>query len=143
MAKKQTRNRARLATELKARRGTVRPCRLPKTAAKRRSRPATPLVPRDYLTIARTYAQDVLEGRIVACQPVRQAIQRQERDRRRSANDATWPYAWSELHAAAVCQFAESMVHVEGKWATPTITLQPWQVWLLTTLFGWRRRDDA
>jgi phage terminase large subunit-like protein len=94
------------------------------------------------LAIARGYALDVLEEKIPACQLVRQAIQRQERDRRRAATDPSWPYAWSELHAAAVCAFVEQLPHIEGQWSTPTITLQPWQVWLLTTLFGWRRRDD-
>jgi phage terminase large subunit-like protein len=146
MKRKQRKKSRALPTALHARRGTVQPCRLPKTQRRKRRRSngsqSEPSLVRDYLAIARTYALDVLEGRIPACQPVRQAIQRQERDRRRAANDASWPYAWSELHAAAVCTFAESMVHVEGKWPTPTLTLQPWQVWLLTTLFGWRYRDD-
>jgi phage terminase large subunit-like protein len=127
-----------------ARRGTIRPSRLPKSAKKNLRKREKVAAPRDYLLIARHYALDVLEGKIPACQSVRQAIQRQERDRRCAAKSETrFPFAWSEEHATAVCAFAESMVHVEGKWATPTIQLEPWQVWLLTTLFGWRRRDDA
>jgi phage terminase large subunit-like protein len=93
---------------------------------------------RDYLAIAATYARDVRAGRVVACQAVRQAVERQDRDRLR----VTSPYVWSDAHAIAICAFAETMPHVEGRWRSVTLELQPWQVWLLTTLFGWRVRAD-
>ena len=129
-----------------ARRGTLEPYRVRTKAGKpRRRRKARighgAVSTRDYLAIARTYAADVLADRLVACRLVRQAVERQERDRHHAVVDPTWPYAWSDPHAIAICAFAETLVHVEGKWDTPTIVLQPWQVWMLTTLFGWRQRD--
>jgi len=33
--------------------------------------------------------------------------------------------------------------HVEGTWGTPTIKLEPVQIFLLTTIFGWRRKSDG
>jgi phage terminase large subunit-like protein len=126
------------------RRNTLRPCRVRTKPAKRgkgSQRPPISSETRDYVAIAKTYARDVLEGRVVACALVRQAVERQERDRHRAVTDPTWPYVWSGQHAVDICAFAESMPHVEGSWSSPTLTLQPWQVWLLTTLFGWRWRD--
>jgi phage terminase large subunit-like protein len=36
-----------------------------------------------------------------------------------------------------VCAFIEKLPHVKGRWSTPTIVLEPWQCFLLTTIFGW------
>jgi len=79
----------------------------------------------------------VLADRIVAGKWLKLACARQRRDRGR-AGDPTWPYAWSPWHARDVCDFIEKLPHIEGAWATPTIVLEPVQVFLLTTLFGWR-----
>ena len=53
-----------------------------------------------------------------------------------------WPYVWRADYAAAVCGFVERLPHIEGKWATPTITLEPPQIFLLACLFGWRLKAD-
>lgn len=58
----------------------------------------------------------------------------------RAVTDPTWPYVWSEAHAVEACHFLEQLPHVEGQWATPTIRLEPCQIWLVATLFGWRQR---
>jgi phage terminase large subunit-like protein len=85
----------------------------------------------------------VLAGRIVVCEEVRLAVERQQRDLVKGHVDLTWPYRWDEWHAADVCDFIEKLPHVEGEWSTPTITLEPWQIFVLTTLFGWRRKLDG
>jgi phage terminase large subunit-like protein len=69
------------------------------------------------------------------------ACERQDRDLKR--RDATWPYLWSDKHAIDICQFAETLPHIEGTWNSRTIQLEPWQIFVLTTLFGWRRRDGG
>ena len=58
----------------------------------------------------------------------------------RAVTDPTWPYVWSDAQAAEACTFIESVPHVEGRWATPTIRLEPCQIFLVTCLFGWRQR---
>jgi phage terminase large subunit-like protein len=135
--------RPRLSAATKAARGTLRTDR---ERGKRRgsATPAEPAVePRDYLGIALRYAADVLAGNITTGTWARLAVERQDRDLRRAADDPSWPYVFSSEHAAAVCAFVEWLPHVEGKWDSPTIVLQPWQCWLLTTLFGWRHRADC
>ena len=97
---------------------------------------------RDYVAVARRYALDVKAGRQIACKLTRQAVVRHLQDLERSAADPTWPFYFSPAHAADVCGFAEQLPHIEGRWSTPTIHLEPWQAFFLTTLFGWRRRED-
>src|SRR5690606_28819011 len=45
--------------------------------------------------------------------------------------------------AADICDFIEKLPHVEGKWETPTITLDPSQVWFLVNLVGFRDRTTG
>ena len=99
--------------------------------------------PRDYVRIALRYAQDVVAGRIVAGRPVRLACQRHLDDLKRSRADPAWPFKFDPWHGNDVCGFAEKLPHIEGQWATPTITLEPWQVFGLVCVFGWRRRSDG
>jgi phage terminase large subunit-like protein len=40
------------------------------------------------------------------------------------------------------CAFVEQLPHVEGKWATPVIRLEPFQCFALVQLFGFRQRDQ-
>jgi phage terminase large subunit-like protein len=90
-------------------------------------------MPRDYIRIANQYINDVLSGEIPACQYVRQAAERQRRDLARKA----WPYTFDTTRAAHVCKFVELLPHIKGEWAGRAIILEPWQIFILTTTFGW------
>jgi len=102
---------------------------------------------KDYAAIATTYAEDVVAGRISACKWVRLAAQRHLNDLARAA--AGWAYGFNpELvdlkgktyrPADRVCKFAELMHHVKGDWAGrgERIRLEPWQVFILASIFGW------
>jgi phage terminase large subunit-like protein len=98
--------------------------------------------PRDYLAAATRYRAAVTAGLIPACKWVRLAVDRQARDLERSSRDPSWPYVWSPAEATAICDFVERLPHVEGRWTTATIRLEPAQIFLLTCLFGWRHRTD-
>ena len=39
--------------------------------------------------------------------------------------------------AERICQFIGLLPHIKGTWETPTISLEPWQIFILTTVFGW------
>jgi phage terminase large subunit-like protein len=139
--KKPRRGRPRISIAEKARRGTLQSCRVRDEDRSEGRRPRVRVGRRrDYGTIARRYAADVLSGRIVACQWVRLACERQDRDMMRATTDPTCLYVWSERHAVEACGFIEQLPHVEGSWATATIRLEPWQVFLVALLFGWRQR---
>jgi phage terminase large subunit-like protein len=137
---KRPRGRPRLEDAEKARRETLKPCRMgPKPGPE----PLETLVaPRAYLALADDYSRRVADGTIVACSWVRLACARQGRDRARAAADPAWPFVWSDAAAIEACTFLERLPHTEGTWTTPLIELAPWQVFVVSTLFGWRRRDD-
>ena len=90
---------------------------------------------RDHVALADGYIDDVLEGRIPACKWVRLACERQRMDLART----DWRWRFDAARAAHVCRFAEMMPHVKGEWARArsTLTLEPWQCFILTTVFGW------
>ncbi len=97
---------------------------------------------RDYSAIALKYAKDVVAGREVACKWVKLACKRHLDDLRRSKTGGGFAFYYDPFHGDDICRFAELLPHVEGRWATPTITLEPWQIFCLAVIFGWRRRSD-
>lgn len=102
----------------------------------------TSRLPKDYLPIATAYMAGVRSGAINACRWVRLAVDRQINDMAQADADPAWPFAFDASHANDVCRFVERLPHVEGRWKTATITLEPAQVFLLCLLFGWRHRAD-
>jgi phage terminase large subunit-like protein len=84
-----------------------------------------------FTDVAEQYVEDVLSGAVPACKWVRLACQRQRDDLGRE-----WEYHFDRDRASAVCEFIEALPHVKGRYEA-TIKLGPWQVFLLTTVFGW------
>jgi len=109
---------------------------------------------RDYVGMAADYQADVLAGRILACKWVKLACERNRRDLDRQSTPA-FPYRFDPLIARRICRMAEMLPHVKGPKAFVlgkdesdrpiwnTIVLEPWQCWILTTVFGWLREDGS
>lgn len=101
---------------------------------------------KDFPKISVQYARDVIAGRIVACLQVRQACQRHLDDLARVGR-SPWDseHRFDHAKASRICRFIELLPHVKGKWAANAelIVLQPWQVFILCSLFGWVRRSTA
>lgn len=103
---------------------------------------------KDYAAIALQYATDVVEGRIPVCKWTRLACQRQISDLARQGSP-DFPYVFNPqltdtkgkqyFPAVRICAFAELQPHIKGDWAAKglRIRLEPWQVFFLSTLFGW------
>ena len=106
--------------------------------------PSSALEPEGFAQVAERYAKDVIGGRIVACKWVKLACRRHLDDVTRWGRTprAAVPFFFSDEEAHRVCAFAETLPHIEGKWETPTIKLEPWQIFCLAVIFGWRRSDD-
>ena len=95
---------------------------------------------RNYVKIARGYIDDVLSGRIPACRWVKLACQRQLDDLARVGTEG-WPWTFDQEKAERVCRFIELLPHIKGRWASPLIVLAAWQIFVLTTVFGWIGAD--
>lgn len=96
----------------------------------------------DYVRIARKYAKDVSSGKITACKWVKLACKRQIDDLERQKSQ-DWQYKFSTERAEDICYFIELLSHIKGKWAGSLIVLQPWQIFILTTLFGWINKQTG
>ncbi len=95
---------------------------------------------RSYARIAQQYCSDVLTGRIPACKWVRLACKRQVEDLKRypSKDCAFW---FDEAEAGRVCRFIELLPHTKGELRGQRIRLDPWQVFILSAVFGWKSHD--
>jgi len=89
---------------------------------------------------ANEYIKGVLSGKISACHWVRRACQRQLDDLKRKKFD----YEFSEDAANAVCRFVEKLPHIKGsQFAGRLITLELWQCFILSTVFGWLHKKTG
>ena len=87
----------------------------------------------EYVDRANRYIEDVLSGRVPACRWVKAACERQKADLARPG----FEWHFDEQRAWRVCRFISLLRHVKGPLAGERIELQPWQCFILTTIFGW------
>lgn len=108
-----------------------------------------------YAETAKQYCIDVRDGKIPAGQLVKLACIRHLNDLEKSkllAGGELFPYEFNPqlkdkqgreyYPAERICRFAETFRHVKGKWAGKKISLEPWQIFILSCLFGWIRKAD-
>lgn len=87
---------------------------------------------------ANQYISDVLSGKVLACKYVKQACQRQKNDlAKKVVIGNTRTFHFDVYRAEKICKFIELLTHVKGPLAGSRIHLEPWQCFILTTIFGW------
>lgn len=108
-------------------------------------------VDQQFADIAETYAREVVGGKIAACKWHRLACERHLKDLGRIGSEG-FPYVWNPVLASKkgneyrpaekICKFAQLMPHIKGDWAAAgkLIKLEPWQVFILASIFGWVHR---
>lgn len=92
--------------------------------------------------IVKKYVRDVLSGRVVSCVSHRAAVERylNDIDKQRTAE---FPYYFSVDAASAHCEFFPAVLkHSIGKDSGKPFSLEPWQMFGVWNIFGWRRVDD-
>ncbi len=102
---------------------------------------ATPKDP--HLAKAEKYIDDVLTGKVAVCAFAKAACQRQRDDLTRLAKHPL--YTWDPAAGAKVCRFIERLPHIKGPKANAKelCVLEGWQCFIITTVFGWRRKDTG
>jgi len=90
------------------------------------------------------YPRNVAAGKVKACDYVRKACERHFADLERS-KDAGYPYRFDTAKAIKAIKFIELLPHTKGKWAAKaqTIKLEPWQCFLVGSIFGWVKKTDG
>ena len=113
------------------------------TAPRKRGRPKkTPQTPQNEGQETSTavkrcyqYVDDVLEGRIRACEKVRMACERFREDLKRS-QDPDWPWRFDEHKAGRPVDFMERFL-VPTKGDYDRMELMGWQCFIEANLYGW------
>ncbi|MBC7618296.1 MAG: terminase large subunit [Candidatus Saccharibacteria bacterium] len=107
-----------------------------------------------FADIATNYAQEVSAGKIISCKWHRLACERHLKDLERVGSPG-FQYVWNPVlknkrdkdyrPAERVCKFAQLMPHIKGDWAAKRqlIVLEPWQIFILTSIFGWVSADTG
>ncbi|WP_139975833.1 terminase TerL endonuclease subunit [Ochrobactrum sp. CGA5] len=93
----------------------------------------------NYSQKAHQYARGVVSGAIPACKYVYQACARQLND----LDNPPAGYHFDAVRADRVCRFVELCPHIKGPAASrgDLMILEPWQVFVLSTAFGWVDAD--
>ncbi len=87
-----------------------------------------------------SYAEQVLAGDIVAGKPVRLACERHVRDLEDAHERG---FRFDEAAAQHVIDFIQHLRHSKGEWAGQYFKLEPWQVFIVGSVFGWLRADGT
>jgi phage terminase large subunit-like protein len=105
--------------------------------------PATTRTSSPHVAKAAGYVRDVLMERQAACRWVKLACERHMRDLDNSKADGS-PFYFDIAAAERVCQIIELFPHIKGVWAKAhkRLELEPWQLFLITSVFGWKCRAD-
>ncbi|MGG7567893.1 terminase large subunit [Rhodovulum sp. DZ06] len=86
---------------------------------------------------AHGYARAVVAGEIPASRLVIAACRRHLRDLERA--EAGWDFVFDPIRAQRACRFIEALPHIKGEKAKKRerIRLEPWQCFLVCSIFGW------
>ena len=86
------------------------------------------------------YIDDVMSGRVITGELERLMVERQLRDIETGEERGL---IWRPGLGLIVIEFCEMLQHSKGKWAGKRLQLEPWQKFLVTTLYGWILKEDG
>lgn len=82
------------------------------------------------------YAEDVVNGNIIAGKWVKLACERHLKDLKRAENDPEYMWRFDPILAYRPIRFIETKT-VASKGSAKHLVLQPWQHFFIGSLFGW------
>ena len=84
------------------------------------------------------YARDVVPGKVIAGRLVRLACARHLADLKSGGKRGL---VWAGDAARHAIDFFGHLRHSTGEWAGDPFVLQPWQQFVVGSLYGWKRKD--
>lgn len=90
---------------------------------------------------AEKYADDILSGRILACQWIQLMVKRHRQDL--EVGHLRGLYFDKKAGAKIIAFFCTFLKFSKGRWAGQPFVPQPWQCFLLWCLFGWKKADGT
>jgi phage terminase large subunit-like protein len=92
--------------------------------------------------VATDYAKDVVMGRLVTGRSVYQACLRHLQDIYKQLTDDDYPYFYDAETGGLVVDFCRELKHYKGEWAGQPFVPEPWQEFVICSVFGWLRRSN-
>lgn len=86
------------------------------------------------------YAEAVAAGHVPVGKLVKLACERHLRDLEHGAERGIW---FDEDAASRAIEFCSFLKHSKGEWAGRSFVLEPWQEFVVGSLFGWKRADET
>lgn len=97
-------------------------------------------LPRPAIDAATAYARAVVDGDVVACVWTRLACARHLRDLEHGHERGLW---WDAEQVEDQRLYFAGLHHSKGEWAGQPIRLEPFQLFILGSLYGWKRADGT
>ncbi len=88
------------------------------------------------------YIREVSSGKVPVCKMVKLAVKRHVSDLKKS-KAGTFPYYFDQKKAQSAIIFFSLLVHTKGKLAGQKLKPEPWQQFIIASLYGWRRLDNG
>ncbi|WP_338156459.1 terminase large subunit [Brachyspira hyodysenteriae] len=87
------------------------------------------------------YINKVINKELPVCQAAFLSVKRHLDDIEKSKNN-DYPFYFDENEAKRPIMFIQSLVHTKGEWANHNIILEPWEQFIIASIFGWRRKEN-
>ena len=87
------------------------------------------------------YINKVINKELPVCQAAFLSVKRHLDDIEKSKNN-DYPFYFDENEAKRPITFIQSLVHTKGEWANHNIILEPWEQFIIASIFGWRRKEN-
>lgn len=93
--------------------------------------------------VASKWARELLQGKHPACLYIKQAVKRHFDDLEASRRE-DYPYYFCPVTAERKLKLIQLLPHTKGEWGMKRLplTLEPWQMFGLASMFGWLRKAD-
>ena len=88
------------------------------------------------------YIREVTSGKVPVCRMAKLAVKRHVSDLKKS-KAGTFPYYFDQKKAQSAIIFFSLLVHTKGKLAGQKLKPEPWQQFIIASLYGWRRLDNG
>lgn len=89
---------------------------------------------------AEQYARDAVEGKIVVGRHVQLACERHIRDLDHGRERGLW---FDREQASIAIDLFSLLCHSKGEWRGKTVILEPWQQFIVWSIFGWMRKNSS
>jgi len=97
-------------------------------------------IAKECLDSAKQYANDVISGKITTCRYVKLAVKRNFYDLKTGGERGLY---FDELAAAKALVMFRYFRHWQGALSGQPVVLEPWQNWIISTVFGWKKKETG